>query len=121
MGTTPIRQASIAFTLIIREGGVNLVESPIRYLGGFDDTARFSTSVEYDPSLTGRRGVRLVFCAASCGLHAFDYKFKQLICKFRAVTERELPEMLILVGGLVCSWSFKSPRTTVFGTTEGAV
>ena len=98
MGTTPKGQAPIPFALVIRKGGVNLVESPIRYLSGFDNTARFSTSVEYDPSLTGRRGVRLVFRAASCGLNAFDYKFEQLICEFWAVAERELPEVLILLG-----------------------
>jgi hypothetical protein len=82
MGATPIGQAPIAFALIVRKGGVDFIEAPIHYLGGFDDTARFSTSVEHDPALTGRRGVRLVFRATSRGLDPSDYKFKQFICEF---------------------------------------
>ena len=98
MGTTPIGQAPITFALIIREGCVDFIEAPIGYFGGFDDTARFSTSVEHDPALTGRRGVRLVFRATSCGFDAFDDKFKQLICEFGTVAKRKPSEMLIRFG-----------------------
>ena len=68
MGVTPICQAPVAFALIVRKGGVDFIEAPIGYLSGFNGTARFSTSVEHDPALTGRRGIRLVFRAAGRGL-----------------------------------------------------
>jgi hypothetical protein len=100
MGTTPIGQAPIAFTLIVRKADVDFIEAPIRYLGRFDDTARFSTSVEHDPALTGRRSVRLLLCATSRGLDAFDYEFKQFVCEFRTVAERERPEVSIPFGDL---------------------
>jgi hypothetical protein len=80
MSATPMGQALIALTLIVRKDGVDFVEAPIGYLDGLDDTARYSSSVEHDPAFTGRGGVRLILRATGCGLHAFDYKFKQFIC-----------------------------------------
>ena len=47
MSITPIGQTPIAFALIVRKGGVDFIEASICYLGGFDDTARFATSVEH--------------------------------------------------------------------------
>ena len=76
MRTTPTGQAPITFALIKRKGCVDFIETLIGYFGGFDDTVRFSTSIEYDPALTRRRGVRLVVSATSCGLNTFDHKFK---------------------------------------------
>jgi len=95
VGATPICQAPVAFALIVRKGGVNFIEAPIGYFGGFDGTARFTTPVEHDPALTECRGVRLVFRAAGGGLDAFDHEFKQLICEFGTVAEGERPEVLI--------------------------
>src|SRR6516164_15426 len=104
MGTTPIGQAPIAFTLIVRKGCVNFIEAPIGYLGGFDNAARFSTPVEHDPAFTGRRGVRLVFRATGCGLHALDYEFEQFICELGTVAERERAEVLISFGDRLAHW-----------------
>jgi hypothetical protein len=98
MGAPPIGQAPIAFTLIVRKGGVDFIETAIRYFGGFDDAARFSTSIEHDPAFTGRRAVRLVFPAAGCGLHAFDYKSKQFICELGTVAKGERAQVLIALG-----------------------
>jgi hypothetical protein len=98
MGATPIGQTPIAFALIVCKGGVHFIEAPIRYFGGFDDTARFATSVEHHPALSGRRGVRLVFRAASRGLDPSDYEFKQFICELGTVAEGESPEVLISLG-----------------------
>jgi hypothetical protein len=116
MGTTPIGQAAIAFALIIRKGRVDFIEAPILYFGRFDDTARFSTPVEHDPALTGRRGVRLVFRATSCRLDALDYKFKQLICEFGTVAEGERSEVLIPFGDRL---AHVLPNPTAFGAIEG--
>ena len=98
MGTTPIGQAPIPFTLLIGKVWIDLIEASIGHFGGFDDTSRLPTSVEYNPALAGRRGVRLVFRATSCGLDPFDDKFKQLICEFRTVAEGECSEVLIPFG-----------------------
>jgi hypothetical protein len=95
MGATPIGQTPIAFALIVCKRGVDFIKAPIRYLGGFDDTARFATSVEHYPALFWRRGVRLVFRATSRGLDPSDYEFKQFICELGTVAEGESPEMLI--------------------------
>jgi hypothetical protein len=114
MGATPIGQAPIAFALIVRKDRVDFIETPIRYLGGFDDTARFSTSVEHDPTLAGRRGVRLVFRATRSGLDAFDYKFKQLVGEFGTVAEGERPEVLIRFGDQLAHGLPNLQRTTTF-------
>jgi hypothetical protein len=121
VSTTPIGQASIAFAFVIRKGGVNLSESSIRYLGGFDDTARFSISIEHDPSFTGRRGVRLVLRTASCGLNAFNYQFEQFICEFGAIAEGELSEVPILFGDRLAH-GLPSPGDDGFGhNAEGSL
>jgi hypothetical protein len=91
MGATPIGQTPIAFALIVRKGGVDFIEASICYLGGFDDTARFATSVEHYPALSGRRDVRLVFRATSRGLDPPDYKFKQFICELWTVAKGKSP------------------------------
>jgi hypothetical protein len=118
MGATPIGQAPVAFALIIGKGCVDFIKAPIGYFGGFDDTARFSTSVEHDPALTGRRSVRLVFRATSCGLDAFDYKFKQLIREFGTVAEGKRSEVLIPFGDRLAHGL--PQRTTALSAIEGA-
>jgi hypothetical protein len=98
MGATPVGQAPVPFTLIIRKACIDLIEAPIGDFGGFDDTARFSTSVEHNPALARRRGVRFVFRAASCGLDPLDYKLEQLVCKCGAIAEGECSKVLIRFG-----------------------
>ena len=121
MGAAPIGQAPIAFALIVRKGGVDFIEAPISYLGGFDNTARFSTSVEHDPALTGHRGVRLVFRATGCGLHAFDYKFKQFICELGTVAEGERAKVLIPLRDLLAHGLPKSSGKEGFRRETGSL
>lgn len=119
MSATPVGQAPIAFALIVRKGGVDFIEAPIRYLGGLDDTARFSTSVEHDPAFAGPRSVRLVFRATGCGLHALDYKSKQFICELGTVAEGERAEVLIPFGDRLAHGLAKSSENDGFRRDGG--
>ena len=119
MGATPTGQAPIAFALIVRKGSVNFIEMPIGYLGGLDNAARFSTPVQHDPAFAGRRGVRLVFRATGCGLHALDYECEQFVCELGTVAERECSEVLIPLGDRLAHGLPNLQKTTAFGAIEG--
>jgi hypothetical protein len=95
MRITPIAQTPIAFALVACEGGVDLVESPIRHLGSFDYAAGLAATIEHDPALPWCRGVRLVFRAAGRGLNALDHEFEELIGKSGIAAESECAEVLI--------------------------
>jgi hypothetical protein len=51
MRVAPIGQTPVAFALIAREAGIDLVEAPIRHLGSFDHAARLAAAIEHDPAL----------------------------------------------------------------------
>jgi hypothetical protein len=98
MRITPIAQTSVAFALVAREGGIDLVEAPIHHLGAFDYAAWLAATIEHDPAFAGRRSVRLVFRAAGRSLNPLDYEFEELIGKLQIVAESEASQVLIPFG-----------------------
>jgi hypothetical protein len=75
----PMGQTPVSLALITCKAGVDLIEAPIRHLGGFDHAAGLAATIEHDPTLAGCRGVRLVFRTTRRGLHALDHELEQLI------------------------------------------
>ncbi len=98
MRIAPIGQTPVAFALIVREAGIDIVEAPIRHLGRFDHATWLATTIAYDPALTGCRGVWLVLRAAGCGLDARDHELEQLIGERGIVAERETAKVLVPSG-----------------------
>ena len=115
VGVAPIGEASIALTLIVGKGGVDVMEAPIGDLGAFDDTAWFSPSVEHEPALAGRGRVRFVFRAACRGLDTLDDEVEQFIGERRTVAEGEGPQVSIVFGDRPAHERPAPPASTACG------
>jgi len=114
MHIAPIGQTPVAFALIVREAGVDIVEAPIHHLGRFDHSTSLATTIAHDPALTGCRGVWLVLRAAGCGLDARDHELDQSIGERGIVAERETAKVRVPCGdrlGQGACWALQS--TTV--------